>query len=163
MFYNIRPVVGKDCYQVIDIFNYYVENSYSTHTEERVKPSYFQQIRQVCGRFPFLVAELESREVAGFGFLHPHHTAAAFQNVAETTCFIAHPYMRKGIGSMLLNELLKRAQPMGLTSVLAAVSSLNPESIHFHIKNGFKECGRFEKICRKKDKIFDVVWLQRFF
>lgn len=162
MFFNIRQVAAKDCYHIIDIFNYYIENSYSTHTEQRVKPSYFNQVRQACGRFPFLVAELENLEVAGFGFLHPHHTASAFQNVAETTCFIAHQYLRKGIGSVLLNELLKRGYPMGLTSVLAAVSSLNPESIEFHKKNGFKECGRFEKICRKGDRTFDVVWLQRF-
>jgi L-amino acid N-acyltransferase YncA len=45
--------------------------------------------------------------------------------------------------------------------LLARISSLNEESIHFHRNNDFTECGRFRKIGRKKDREFDVVYMQK--
>ncbi|MEW6616706.1 MAG: hypothetical protein AB1401_14730 [Thermodesulfobacteriota bacterium] len=33
--------------------------------------------------------------------------------------------------------------------------------MNFHKKNGFIECGRFKNICKKKNKIFDVVYMQK--
>ena len=50
---------------------------------------------------------------------------------------------------------------MGIHSVLANVSSLNEESIRFHLKNGFIECGRFKEAGKKKDQVFDVVYFQK--
>jgi len=33
--------------------------------------------------------------------------------------------------------------------------------IEFHLKNGFRECGRFMKVGRKFGEDFDVVWMQK--
>jgi len=50
---------------------------------------------------------------------------------------------------------------MGISSILASISSRNEESIAFHRSLGFRECGRLEAIGRKWGKVFDVVWMQR--
>ena len=42
------------------------------------------------------------------------------------------------------------AKKMGLHTVLANVSSLNEESIRFHLRNGFTECGRFKEAGKKR-------------
>jgi L-amino acid N-acyltransferase YncA len=62
----------------------------------------------------------------------------------------------------MLNTLISDARKMKIKTVLASISSLNEESIHFHKKHGFLECGRFGSIGRKHGKSFDVVWMQKF-
>ncbi len=51
---------------------------------------------------------------------------------------------------------------MGIDSLAASVSSKNEESLAFHRKNGFRECGRFERAAgSKNDQDFDIVWMRR--
>jgi len=49
----------------------------------------------------------------------------------------------------------------GIDLLVASISSMNEASIAFHRKNGFRECGRFERAGRKNDQDFDIVWMQR--
>jgi len=41
------------------------------------------------------------------------------------------------------------------------ISKVSNANLSFHIKNGFKECGRFQNICQKNGKDFDVIWMQK--
>jgi L-amino acid N-acyltransferase YncA len=50
---------------------------------------------------------------------------------------------------------------MGIAAILASISFLNPESLAFHRKMGFQECGRFVAVGRKKERDFDEVWMQK--
>ncbi len=50
---------------------------------------------------------------------------------------------------------------MGIDSLLVNISSRNRESLGFHLKNGFRECGRFLKVGRKFGEDFDAVWMQK--
>ncbi|GAG19401.1 unnamed protein product, partial [marine sediment metagenome] len=59
----------------------------------------------------------------------------------------------------ILRHLEEEARTMGITKILAHISSRNPVSLAFHRKHGFAECGRFPGIGRKWGKSFDVVWM----
>ena len=50
---------------------------------------------------------------------------------------------------------------MDIETLTANVSSLNPQSLAFHHKQGFKECGRLKQVGKKHDQLFDVVWFQK--
>jgi phosphinothricin acetyltransferase len=50
---------------------------------------------------------------------------------------------------------------MEITSLLANISSRNRQSLEFHLRNGFRECGRFLKVGHKFGEAFDVVWMQK--
>jgi L-amino acid N-acyltransferase YncA len=67
----------------------------------------------------------------------------------------------KGIGTKLLSLLEIEGMKKGITNILANISSLNSRSIDFHKKNGFVECGRFKNVGRKKEQLFDTVWMQK--
>ena len=54
------------------------------------------------------------------------------------------------IGTMALKRLEQDALQVGIKTILANISSINTRSIDFHKKNGFVECGRFQKIITKK-------------
>jgi phosphinothricin acetyltransferase len=63
---------------------------------------------------------------------------------------------------MLFDALIDDAKKMEVTTLLASISSQNEESLAFHKRKGFDECGRFRKVGRKFGKEFDLVWMQKF-
>ena len=94
-------------------------------------------------------------------FLPPYWPPGTFSQTAEISYFISPKHTGKGIGTAMLLYLVTQARQSGLTSILASVSSLNEDSIRFHSKNGFVECGRFCQVGTKKGQVFDVVYMQR--
>jgi L-amino acid N-acyltransferase YncA len=42
---------------------------------------------------------------------------------------------------MILDRLIEDAKKLGVTSILACISSQNQPSLDFHRKKGFQECG----------------------
>ena len=93
--------------------------------------------------------------------LRPYLPHAAFSRTAQITTFIAPEHTGQGLGTAMLQALERQARGLGLTSILAHVSSRNPGSLAFHRKHGFVECGRFRGIGVKCGKAFDVVWFQK--
>lgn len=112
--------------------------------------------------YPFYVIEDEAQDVIGFGFLGTYHPSVVFRRTAEVTYFIMPSHIRQGLGTRLLNVLIAEARKMGISTLLANISSLNQPSIEFHLARGFKQCGRFERIGLKRGTAFDIVWMQRF-
>jgi phosphinothricin acetyltransferase len=122
---------------------------------------YFGRWRQMTQGYPAFVATADSELVLGFGFLRPFHPASTLRRTAEVTYFVSPDCTRQGIGTALLDRLIEEAVTMGIDSLVASISSKNQESIAFHQRSGFRECGRFERAGRKHDQDFDIVWMQR--
>jgi L-amino acid N-acyltransferase YncA len=158
---KIYPMISEDRREIIDIFNYYVENSFSAYPEERVPYEFLDVILKSSYGYPKAVAKDGENIILGFGLLRPYSPFPAFSGTAEISYFLRPEFTGKGIGKALLDHLVGKGREMGITSILASVSSLNEVSIKFHLKNGFLECGRFKNIGRKKGRVFDVVYLQR--
>ncbi len=161
MNFSLEPVLAEDGKAIIDICNYYVENTFAAYPENKVPYEFFEIFMNVSQGYPFLVAKDENGRILGFGLLRPHNPMPAFSRTAEITYFIAPEHTRSGIGGKMLDRLLAEAKEMGITSILASISSLNGPSLAFHKKHGFRECGRFVGIGWKKGQEFDVVWMQR--
>ncbi|HWQ20560.1 MAG TPA: GNAT family N-acetyltransferase [Methanotrichaceae archaeon] len=162
MKFSIRNVADEDEPSIRSIFNHYIENSYAAFPEERVGPQFLDIMKNMTQGYPFYVITDDSGEVIGFGFLHRYHPFPVFSRAAEVTYFISPEYARKGLGTELLSKLVEAARGLGIETLLASISSLNEASMSFHSRNGFKICGRFEKIGKKNGKDFDVVWMQLF-
>ena len=157
---TIREMKEEDRISIIDIFNYYVEHSFAAYPEEKLPYAFFDNVFLNAEGYPRIVIENQNENIIGFAMLRPYSPIPAFKNTAEISYFI-HPDMTgHGLGSLMLNYLLDEAKLKGILNILAGISSLNEGSIRFHIKNGFKECGRFLAIGLKKGISFDVVWMQ---
>ncbi len=161
MEYTITPISPDDRTAIIDIFNYYVENSFAAYPESRLPYAAFDLFLQMCAGFPTACLKGPGGATVGFGMLRPHSPLPAFSRTAEVTYFIHPEYTGKGLGKMLLDVLEKGAAEKGIMHLLASISALNPNSIRFHAKVGFTECGRFRKVGRKKGQDFDTVWMQK--
>ena len=161
MEYGISPLSGDDREPVIDIFNYYVENTFAAYPEHNVPYQAFDMFLQMAKGYPAGVVQDQSGRVVGFGMLRSYNPLPAFARTAEATYFIHPDHTGKELGKMLLGYLEQGAAEKGITSILAGISSLNPGSIRFHRNNGFLECGRFRQVGKKKGQEFDIVWMQK--
>jgi L-amino acid N-acyltransferase YncA len=157
----IKPITNDDRKKVIDLFNYYVENSFAAFPEKKVPYSTFDMFMQMSKGLPTGVLKDDTGKVIGFGMLRTFHPLPAFSRTAEITCFIDNSYTGKGFGKDLLAFLEKEGLKTGIINILANISSLNPKSIKFHRQNGFKECGCFLGVGKKNNRVFDTVWLQK--
>ncbi len=145
---------------IIDIYNYYAENSFSAYLDTKIPYEYYDKFIKMTENYPAFAIKAESK-VIGFCFLHAYKPLPAFNSTAEITYFLDKDYRGRGIGRLALAKLESEARHKGIQSILANIASLNEESLAFHSKNGFRECGRFERVIKKKDKVFDVVWMQK--
>ncbi|HEY9073621.1 MAG TPA: GNAT family N-acetyltransferase, partial [Desulfobaccales bacterium] len=146
---------------VIDIFNHFIRHSHAAFPADPVDYAFFDRFLEISRGYPSLVVKDAAQQVVGFAFLRPYHPAATFSRTAEITYFILPEHTRQGLGTAILELFVEQAGPLGIDTILASVSSKNPESLRFHLKNGFRECGRFVKVGRKFGEDVDVVWLQK--
>lgn len=154
--------IGKDDYKaVMEIFNYYIENTFAAYPEERLPDEFVEALLILSHGYPTVVAKTDEGVVTGFGLLRPYNPLPAFFKTAEITYFLKPGFAGQGIGKAILDYLLDTGREMGINAVLANVSSLNEESIRFHLKNGFTECGRFREVGQKKGQVFDVLYFQK--
>lgn len=161
MEYSISPISNDDREAIIDIFNYYVENSFAAYPEKKFPYQAFDMFLEMSNGFPTGSIRDTNDRIVGFGMLRTHNPMATFSRTAEVTYFVHTDYTSKGLGKMLLDYLEKAAVEKGITTILASISSLNPRSIEFHRRNGFMECGRFRKVGKKNGQEFDTVWMQK--
>lgn len=157
----IAPLAKDGQKEIIDIFNYYVENSFAAYPEQKLPYKFFDQFLKMCEGYPALTAKDEHGNILGFGMLRAYNPFSTFSQTAEITYFVKPGYTSGGIGKKILNYLLDKARQKGITSVIASISSLNEGSINFHKKNGLVECGRLKEIGKKRGKTFDVVYMQK--
>ena len=161
MEFTIAPMAEEDREGIIDIFNYYVTNSFAAYPEAEFPYEAFDYFMQMSQGYPTGTVKDGSGKIIGFGFLRVHNPMPVFSETAEVTYFISEEYTGKGIGKSLLNYFEEEGKKKGIKNILASISSLNPGSINFHKKNGFTECGCFRNIGKKNGRLFDTVWMQK--
>jgi L-amino acid N-acyltransferase YncA len=67
----------------------------------------------------------------------------------------------KGIGSVLLADLVDAARACGFEQMIAVIGGGEPASIALHAKLGFVERGRMKDVGYKFGRKLDTVYMQR--
>ncbi|WP_231932281.1 MULTISPECIES: GNAT family N-acetyltransferase [Butyricimonas] len=148
--------------EVMDIFNYYVENSFAAFAEHRLPDIFFEKILEKIQDYPaYAIKESDSGATAGFCYLSPYHPLPTFRHTAQISYFILPHYTHAGAGKMCLDLLEADAKKRGIRIILADISSKKPQSISFHEKFGFTPCARLEKVGHKFGEDFDVIIMQK--
>ena len=153
------PLTQNDRIAVIDIYNLFIKKSYAAYPSDTVGYSYFDYFLKLIGNYPAYTIKTDLGITVGFAFLHPYRPINTFHDTAEITYFIIPEYTNQGLGTLALKILVDDAAKRNINKILASISSLNEQSINFHLKEGFVECGRFPGIGTKFNQTFDVVWM----
>jgi len=157
----ISPIVHEDRQAVMDIFNHYILHSFAAYREEEVPVEMFDKMVETANGYPTGAIRGREETVLGFGMLRAHRPIPEFRHAAEIMYFLHPDHLGKGLGRMLLQYLEEEGRRQGITTILAHISSRNPLSLRFHLRNGFLQCGRFEGVGKKHGLSFDTVWMQK--
>jgi phosphinothricin acetyltransferase len=81
--------------------------------------------------------------------------------VVEVSVYVTSKFQRKGIGRALLDALIASAEKSGIWTLQAAIFPENRASLALHLRCGFREVGRREKLGKLYGKWHDVLLLER--
>jgi L-amino acid N-acyltransferase len=112
-----------------------------------------------CDGFPVIVATDDTGVLgyASFGRWRPH---SGFRHTVEHSVYVREGQQGRGIGRILMTELLARARAQGVHVMVAAVESGNAASVALHEKLGFVEVGRMPQVGAKFGRWLDLTFLQ---
>jgi len=146
------------------IYNYYITNSYANFEEK--KPPFKDFCKNyksiVHKKLPYLIA-LYNEKVVGIAYLNKFRDKSGYRFAFESTIYIDHKYIKLGIGSKLLAELLNVSKNnKNIKIIVAVISSIDSKgSLKIHQKLGFKKSGILKKIGFKNKKWIDSILLQK--
>ncbi len=161
MEYTIEKMEKRHLPGMLDVFNHYVEHSFAAYPERPLpQEAAGLLLKKAEGRPVYVVLDNEGT-VAGFGLLRDYIPLPTFRRTAEISYFLRPDACGRGIGSRMLDLLLRDGRERGISVVLASISGKNEGSISFHKRHGFVECGRFPNVGVKRGEMFDVVWMQK--
>jgi len=141
-----RTATVADAEAINAIYNHYVRTSAATfQVEEETKEEREEELRSRPNELPLIVLEADG-EVVGWGTLSPFKSRCAYRDTIEISIYVRHDCHGRGIGSMLLNDLISRAHTIGHHSIVALISADQERSVALHHKAGFTEVGRLREV-----------------
>jgi L-amino acid N-acyltransferase len=117
-------------------------------------------IEEHFGAHPAVVA-VEAGVVAGFGSLSPFRERPAYATTVEDSVYVDRGFRGRGVGTLLLAELVRLATHHGFHTMLARISGDNAPSIALHARQGFELVGVEREVGRKFGRWIDVTVMQR--
>ena len=158
---QIRPFEIKDIQSILEIINYNILNStalydYKTRDFETQKTILEDKINK---GFPVIIAEYNGKLV-GFGMYSEFRFREAYKFTVEHSVYVSPNEMGKGIGKMIMAQLIIQAKAQGLHTMIGVIDSENKSSITFHEQFGFKTVGIIKESGYKFDRWLDSVFMQ---
>jgi len=99
--------------------------------------------------------------IRGWAALTPVSSRCVYAGVAEVSVYVDPQCSGKGIGSNLLQELIKGSEQQGIWTLQAGIFPENRASLKIHEKAGFRILGVREKIGKQHGIWRDTVFLER--
>ncbi|MBS2209783.1 N-acetyltransferase [Carboxylicivirga mesophila] len=152
----IRKSHASDAPFVAAIYNHYVTSSIVTFELEPVTDDEMRnRMDAIAINYPYLVYE-EDGVVLGYAYATQWKARQAYQHSVESSVYLHHDAIGKGIGSMLYAMLLDKFKEMSIHAVIGGISLPNEASIALHEKFGFEKIGQFKQVGRKFNRWIDV-------
>jgi L-amino acid N-acyltransferase YncA len=110
---------------------------------------------------PYLIAELDGR-VVGYSYATAYRARPAYRYTIEDSVYVEDGLHGRGIGTVLLGELIARCERGPWRQMLAVIGdSGNLGSIALHRRMGFRHVGNLVSVGFKLGRWVDSVFMQR--
>lgn len=130
-----------------------------TATLETIAPDWEKWNPEHLSHSRFVITEDEI--VVGWAALTPVSGRCVYAGVAEVSVYIKASERGRGIGTLLLHELIRSSETQNIWTLQAGIMSENQASIRLHEKCGFRLLGYREKIGKLNNEWKDVYLLER--
>ena len=160
---KIRPSTDADIPAITAIYAHHV--LHGTGTFETSPPSEqdmaARRIDVLSKELPYLVIE-DPTGVLGFAYCNWFKPRPAYRFSAEDSIYLAPSTQGRGLGKLLLVELMARAERCGVRKLIAVIGdSANQASVGVHKACGFNHVGVLADCGWKFDRWLDVVLMDR--
>ena len=157
----LRAATAADLPAINAIYNHYVLHSTCTYqTEPSTAEERAQWFAAHGPAHPVLVME-EGGAVIGWGSLSRFHPREGYRHSVEDSIYLHHAHHGRGLGRLMLSELVRLAGELGYHTILGGISSDQPASLALHKSLGFTQVAQFREVGFKHDRWLDVVWMQK--
>ena len=159
----IRPSTAADLPAITAIYAWNVEHGTGTFELDAPDlPEMTRRRQDVLDKgLPWLVAE-QNGEVLGYAYANHFRPRRAYRFCLEDSIYLAEAARGRGVGKLLLAELVGRCQALGARQMLAVIGdAANLGSIGVHRSLGFEHTGVLKASGWKHGAWRDVVLMQR--
>lgn len=159
---RVRLATTADADAIRDIYN--LEVLESTVTFDLVPRSPQEQLTWLAehgGAYPCIVAVEDDGTVLGWASLSPYKSRPAYATSVEDSVYVHREHRGRGVGRLLLAELIELAGHHGFHTVLARIVGGHEPSIGLHRTCGFELVGIEREVGRKFGRWLDVALMQR--
>jgi len=141
---------------------YNLEVTESTVTFDLVPRTLEQQQAYLVARsgaHAVLVAE-DHGDVVGYASFSPYRDRPAYSTTVEDSVYVRRDQQGKGVGKLLLAELVALARSHGFHAIMARIVGGHDASIALHRALGFEFVGTEREVGRKFGRWLDVDVMQ---
>lgn len=155
---KIRTAERKDLEELLEIYNYEVENGVATLD---IRP---RTLAEWAGWFDahnvgnhlLIVAETGGK-VTGYASLSAYRDKEAYKSTVELSVYIHGDYRRRGVATALMEQILIYARENdSIHTVVSVITRGNEASIRLHEKYGFTFCGTIHEVGYKAGRYLDI-------
>jgi phosphinothricin acetyltransferase len=107
-----------------------------------------------------VIVACDGSTVVGFGALSPWRSKAAYSTSVEDSVYVHRDHQGRGIGRLLLAELVSVATAHGFHALFARIVGGHEASIRLHEALGFEIVGTEREVGRKFGRWLDVVVME---
>lgn len=160
---KIRPSTDADIPTITAIYTHHVLHGTGTfETDPPSEQDMAQRRADVLSKgLPYLVVEYAGN-VVGFAYCQWFKPRPAYRFSAEDSIYLAASAHGKGLGRLLLVELMAQAERAGVRKLIAVIGdSANQGSIGVHKACGFNPVGVLANCGWKFGRWLDVVLMDR--
>ncbi len=155
-----------DASAILEIYNREVLES--TATFDLVPRTLEEQVDYILDRSGGLVVIVaeddethEARAITGFGSLSFYRDRPAYRTSVENSVYVHRDHRRRGVGDLILAELIELARLHGFHAMLARIAEAQEASVALHQRHGFELVGIEKEVGRKFNQWRDCALMQR--
>jgi L-amino acid N-acyltransferase len=115
---------------------------------------------KVASNFPVLGAEGENGQLLGFATYGAFRAWPAYKYTVEHSVYVRHDMRGRGIGTLLLSNLIEAAKERDVHVLVAGIDASNRASIALHEKHGFRHAGTVRECGFKFDRWLDLSFYE---
>ncbi|NMH28939.1 GNAT family N-acetyltransferase [Flavobacterium silvaticum] len=158
---SIRNATIEDVPEILKVVNHailYSTANYNYEPQTLEEQLDWFQTKTTKGN-PILCA-FDGNSFAGFATYGTFREKIGYQFTAEHSVYVAPGMEGKGIGTKLMKQLISIAKDSGIHCLVGGIDAENKESLRFHERLGFLQCGKINQAAWKFDRWLDLLFMQ---
>ena len=158
---TIRKATIEDVPEILDIVNFSILHTTANYNYD--VQSLETQLKWFADKqsknYPIIVADYNGKAI-GFGTYGMFREKIGYQYTVEHSVYVEDAFTGKGIGKLLLTQLIQLAKDEGYHVMVGGIDADNAGSIAFHKQFGFTEAGILKQTGFKFGKWLDLLFMQ---